>query len=82
MGYSDKEMGGRVSQTYQWETSTTGGTHSLAGVSGSTNMCSHANFAAEVAYMKFDTQQGTAVTHILESRGQASSADSKYSKAK
>ena len=40
--------------------STIGGTHSLVGVSGSTNMCSHAGFAAEVAYMKFD--EGTVFT--------------------
>ena len=40
--------------------SMTGGTHSLVGVSGSTNMCSHAGFAAEVAYKKFD--EGTVFT--------------------
>ena len=40
--------------------STTGGTHSLEVVSGSTNMCSDAGFAAKVVYMKFD--EGTVFT--------------------
>ena len=69
-----KDMSGvtgtMVIQTRKWEDvlakrtngkrNKTGGTHSLVGVSGRTNMCSHAGFAAEVAYMKFD--EGTVFT--------------------
>jgi hypothetical protein len=52
IGYSDEEMERCATQRTNRKRSTTGGTRSLVGVSGSTNI--HAGSAAEVAYMKFD----------------------------